>query len=70
MDSPGWYTVTSPAGYVVLQAEAGCRYSRWVELALLDAGYTIRLGGKRLTRKELAQHAAKPNMQGLSRPRG
>ena len=64
------YIVTNPAGEVVLQAAEGCRYSRRVELALLDAGYTIRLGGKRLTRKELAQHAAKPNMQGLSRPRG
>lgn len=32
------YTVTDPAGEVVLQAAEGCRYSRRVELSLLEAG--------------------------------
>lgn len=32
------YTVTDPAGEVVLQAAEGCRYSRRVELSLLEGG--------------------------------
>ena len=47
------YVVISPEGNVVLQAKASCRYSRQMELAMLDAGYQIRLEGRRLTKKEL-----------------
>ena len=47
------YIVTGPEGNVVLQASASCRYPRETELALLEAGYTIRLDGKKITRKEL-----------------
>ena len=40
------YTVTSPSGEIVLQAAESCRYPRLVELALLEAGYIVRLHGK------------------------
>lgn len=39
-------------GEPVLQAAESCRYPREVERALLDAGYTIKLHGKRITKKE------------------
>lgn len=47
------YVVTGPEGDVVLQASASCRYPRITELSLMAAGYTIRLYGKKITRKEL-----------------
>ena len=43
------YTVTNPTGEIVLQAPESCRYPRLVELALLEAGYTVRLHGKKIT---------------------
>lgn len=47
------YQVYSTAGQLVLQAAETCRYPRALEAALLDAGYTIKLSGKRLTRAEV-----------------
>lgn len=47
------YVVTNPAGQVVLQAAAGCRYPKQVELDMLENGYQIRLDGRKLTKKEL-----------------
>lgn len=49
------YTIHNPAGELVLQAPEGCRYSRQVELELLAAGYTIRLHGRKITKKELTE---------------
>lgn len=37
------YIVTNLSGDIVLQAEESCRYPRLIELALLEAGYTVRL---------------------------
>lgn len=37
---------------LVMQAAESCRYPKATELALLDAGYTIKLHGKRITKKE------------------
>lgn len=51
--------MTSPAGEVVLQAAEGCRYSRRVELALLEAGYSIRLRGKKITKTETRKELSK-----------
>lgn len=45
------YIVTGPEGNVVLQASEGCRYPRETEMALLEAGYTIRLDGKKIGKK-------------------
>lgn len=39
-----------PGGLI---APASCRYDRKTELSLLDAGYTIRLHGKKITKSEL-----------------
>lgn len=51
MDLP--YQVINPAGVCVMHAPEGCRYPRRVELDLLDAGYTIKLNGKRITKTEV-----------------
>lgn len=48
MDYP--YKVYNPAGVLVMQTPESCRYSMRVELSILDAGYTIRLHGKRITK--------------------
>ena len=53
------YIVTNPAGEVVLQAAEDCRYSRRVELALLEAGYSIRLRGKKITKTETRKELSK-----------
>lgn len=55
------YTVHNPAGEQVLQAPESCRSSRRTELAQLDAGYTIRLHGKRITKTELRKET--PNVK-------
>lgn len=53
------YIVTNLSGDIVLQAEESCRYPRLVELALLEAGYTIRLNGKLLTRADIRKRGNK-----------
>lgn len=48
------YEVIPPAGQLGgLIAPASCRYDYKTELSLLEAGYTIRLRGKRITKTEL-----------------
>lgn len=47
------YVVINPAGETVLQASESCRYPKQTELDLLDAGYSIRLHGRKLTKKEV-----------------
>ena len=34
-------------------APENCRYSRQIEISLLDAGFTIKLNGKRITKTEI-----------------
>ena len=46
------YQVFAPGGYPVLQAPESCRSSRRVEINQLEAGYTIRLHGKKITRSD------------------
>lgn len=53
------YTVTNPAGEIVLQAPESCRYPRLVELALLEAGYTVRLHGRKITKTETRKEMRK-----------
>lgn len=43
------YQVFNPQGVCIMQAPD----SRRIELSILDAGYTIRLNGKRITKTEL-----------------
>jgi hypothetical protein len=40
-------------GECVLAAEENCRYPKRVELDLMEAGYVIRLHGKRITKREV-----------------
>lgn len=47
------YQVYNPAGELVLQAAEAARYPKLVELALMEAGYTIRLNGRKITRTEI-----------------
>lgn len=53
------YTVTNPSGEIVLQAAESCRYSRRVELSLLEAGYSIRLHGRKITKTETRKELSK-----------
>ena len=53
------YTVTNPTGEIVLQAVESCRYPRLVELALLEAGYIVRLHGKKITKTETRKEMRK-----------
>lgn len=47
------YQVFSPTGQPLMEAPESCRYPRKVELSILDAGYTIKLNCKRITKAEL-----------------
>ena len=47
------YVVYNSAGAPVMQAPESCRYPKETERSLLDAGYTIKLHGKKLTKKEV-----------------
>ena len=52
MDLP--YEVIPPPGQPGgVVAPESCRYPRRVELSLLEAGYTIKLNGKRITKTEI-----------------
>ena len=51
MDYP--YQVFGPSGACVMHAPESCRYPQRVELSLLEAGYTIKLHGKRITKTEI-----------------
>ena len=48
------YEVIPPPGQPGgVEAPESCRYSKETELSLLDAGYTIKLHGKRITKTEI-----------------
>ena len=47
------YQVFNPAGQAVMHAPENCRYPKRIELSLLEAGYTIRLHGRRITKTEI-----------------
>ncbi len=55
MDYP--YKVFDPCGVPVMTAPEECRYTRAIELDMLAAGYTIRLHGRKITKKELTGSA-------------
>lgn len=47
------YLVYGPSGDLLLQATEECRYARRIETEMLEAGYSIRLHGKKVTKTEL-----------------
>lgn len=44
-------------GALLMEAAKKYRYPKQVELSMLDAGYTIRLNGKRITKTDLRKEA-------------
>lgn len=56
------YKVYDQSGRLVLQAAESCRYDRETERSLLESGHTIRLNGKRITKKEVSQRAENNTM--------
>lgn len=46
------YQVYNSEGALVLQAPESCRHSKIVERDHLENGYTIKLNGKKITKKE------------------
>lgn len=47
------YKVYDRFGTLVLQVAEDCRYSKLIELGLLEHGYTIKLHGKKITKKDV-----------------
>lgn len=47
------YIVYDQKGRPILRATLPCRYDRETERNLLQAGYTIRIDGRKLTKKEV-----------------
>ena len=46
------YQVYNSDGALVLQAPESCRHSKKVELDHLENGYTIKLNGRKITKKD------------------
>lgn len=40
-------------GECLMEAAESCRYPKETERSMLDAGYTIKLHGKKITKKEV-----------------
>lgn len=55
MDYP--YTVQNLYGEMILQSLEKYRYNQHVELSILEAGYVIRLHGKRITKTDIRKEA-------------
>lgn len=51
------YKIYNSSGDLVMAATENARYRRKRELELLEAGYTIRLHGRKITKKELTGSA-------------
>lgn len=51
------YEIINPSGQAVMHAPESCRYPRRIELDILEAGYSIRLHGKKITKMELRREA-------------
>lgn len=51
------YQVFDRQGACIMAAPASCRYPARVELSILEAGYTIRLNGKRVTKSDIRKES-------------
>ena len=54
-----FYEVISPSGQPMMVSAAGIRYPRDIELSMLDAGYAIKLNGKKLTKTEVRKETGR-----------
>lgn len=53
MSKFNYETIPPPGQLGGVVAPESCRYPREVELSMLEAGYTIKLNGKKLTKTEI-----------------
>lgn len=67
MTSPT-YSVLGPSGRPLMVSQAGIRYPPEIELSLISTGCTIRLNGKRLTKKEILSNAESHRYHGAVHP--
>lgn len=51
MDLP--YQIFNASGQRVMHAPESCRYPRKIELSILEAGYTIKLNGRKVAKTEI-----------------
>lgn len=51
------YQIFNPLGQEIMHAPEECRYPPRIELDMLEAGYTIRLHGKRITKAALRKES-------------
>ena len=51
------YRVYDSSGTQVLYAPESCRHDKKTEQSLLESGHTIKLHGKRITKKEVSKNA-------------
>ena len=51
------YQVFDRQGACIMAAPASCRYPARVERSILEAGYTIRLNGKRVTKSDIRKES-------------
>lgn len=49
------YRVYDKDGRCRMSTTVGCRYPKDVEMDLLEAGYVIKIDGKKLTKKEVRE---------------
>jgi hypothetical protein len=49
------YRVYDKDGRCRMSTTVGCRYPKAVEVDLLEAGYTIKIDGKKVTKKEVRE---------------
>lgn len=54
------YQVFDSSGRLVLDSNVNCRYPRPIELSLLDAGYAVKIAGKKLTKTEIRKAVKGP----------
>lgn len=53
------YLVYSPIGQLVLETTLDCRYPADKEIRMLDAGFTIRIYGRKITKADARKRAVK-----------
>ena len=49
----GAYRIYDPSGRLAESRPESLRYPKKTELSILNAGYTIKLNGKKITKKEI-----------------